>query len=447
VLPPFNSDHLGCDACMHAVFVYAQSLPDPQKRQQIAGILATYPQTAHWLAAQMLPLLGDDPYKALRAVSAASVLIMLAGQWFLFRSVLSAGAALLGVLAWQMVCYQTLTANPQLYCVAYFYTQAVGLAPVWLALGLATHPARSWPGRFLLDLVAVLLAAFAWQCHIVSGVVILGGLGLYSALRFLRQPNRADAWRIVLLVSFGLYVILGNDSLAYFAGSRHGEGSVPVKNHFLIFTWVPTLLLAGGWRVRGWFGARSQGWSDEVLDVLLCVLATAGVLQGYCAFEWAVLGTAASYCVLKFSYVTFPVASLIWFLLGSRWLAVQPSWSWPVRISAVGLTLLFAYLGFRVFVTNELRHTCPGPEHDPMRVVRQLQQADPAERANWIYFDPQMPQTSTFVNLVALDRTWEDALGVIAALRGWKPAQQPLPNQLRQHVRYSKLVLPGGSGR
>src|SRR5438105_4554454 len=56
VLPPFNSNHLGCDACHHAIMIHCQSLSDPAERVFLEGTFADYPQTAHWLAAQWMPL-------------------------------------------------------------------------------------------------------------------------------------------------------------------------------------------------------------------------------------------------------------------------------------------------------------------------------------------------------------------------------------------------------
>ena len=111
VLPPFNSNHLGCDACHHAIMVHCQSLADPAERAFLADWFADYPQTSHWLVACWMPLLDNDPYKAMRAVSAASVLLMLLGQFALLCRVLPGGPALLALLAWQLVCYLTNLAN------------------------------------------------------------------------------------------------------------------------------------------------------------------------------------------------------------------------------------------------------------------------------------------------------------------------------------------------
>ena len=322
LLPLCNNDHLGCDACHHAVLVYCQSLSNPVERAFLADTLTTYPQTAHWLAACWMPLLGGDPFKAMRAVTVVSLLLMLVCQFALLWRFLPAGLAMLALLVWQMVCYLTNTANTQYYCVAYFYSQGVGMAFVWLALLLWTHPARTPWLRTLLTTLGTGFAGLAYLCHIVPGVAVLGGLGTYSLAHWLWSRSRWELFRIALVAGVGLAVVLGTSQLAHMGQARQDTGTVPLKNWGLLVTWVPTLLFALGvilrsWRKQGLFastGNRDQQMI-ELLGVLTCVLGVTGLLQGYCALEY-LLGKSALYSANKFFYVLFPVASLLWLLAG-----------------------------------------------------------------------------------------------------------------------------------
>src|SRR5262245_30253597 len=62
VLPPFNSEHLGSDACHHAIMIHALSLSDAVEGAFIAGPYATYPHLSHQLAAWLMPLVGNDAF-------------------------------------------------------------------------------------------------------------------------------------------------------------------------------------------------------------------------------------------------------------------------------------------------------------------------------------------------------------------------------------------------
>jgi hypothetical protein len=465
VLPDYNSDHLGCDACHHAILVYRQTLADPSERDRIAPGLADYPQTSHWLAARAAPLFGGDPYKALRAASFATLLLLFAGPYFLLRTALAPPAALLCLLAWQLLCYLGRAGNPHYFCAAYFYSQAVGTAALWPALALYTRPARTPGARLLLGAAGALLAGFAYLCHIVPGVVMFGALGLYSLTRMARPPRLEEAARLLVLTATALAVVLGTDQLGAMSRNRSGGGDVPLRNYGLLLMWVPTLAagLALRWRRRR--EGAAEDWPDRVADALLCLLAAGGALQAYCALEWLRHGERYSYPALKFFYLLFPAASLLWFLAAARWLqrtprlvrwrtaldaargslAVRPALALAGTAAAVGL----AFLQARTFVENELYGAPTGPERHPAAVARRLAgraRGGGAGGAGPLYYDPALPQSSVFVNMVGLHRSLEDSYQLVFALRGWRPEEGPVPAGLDRVVPFSELILPDAPG-
>lgn len=484
VLPPFNSNHLGCDACHHAILIHCHSLTDPAERYFLADSLANYPQTAHWLSARWMPLLGGDPYKAMRAVSAASVLLMLVCPFVLLRRILPAGPALLAVLAWQMLCYLTNLANVQYYSVAYFFSQGVGMTFVWLAVTLVTWPAPKPWQRSLLTRLGALCAGIAYLCHIVPGVAILGGLGVYYLLCWWRSRTLADFARLILIGAVGLAVVLATTGqLAHLGKSRQDPGPVPLKNWAVLLAWIPTLLLSLGamfrWRLRNPLtpdpspprrGRGENPTTDDreqntiaLVEVLTCVLGVTGLLQGYCGLEY-LLGKAALYSANKFFYVLFPVATLIWVLAIVWWwqrsdlrhrLGSQPApQQWPVRLGTLSLQAaligLLLYLNGRVFVSNELMDEKVSADRHPVLVSRQLAQQlgrdhstdDPRWRSDLIYFDPALAQSSIFVNVVGLHRAWRDAYTAKEALADFRPGQAPPAPLQKQVIPFSQLVVP-----
>ncbi len=360
-----------------------------------------------------------------------------------------------------MLCYLTNLANVQYYSVAYFFSQGVGMTFVWAAVLLVTWPASVPWQRGLLTTLGVLFAGLAYLCHVVPGVAILGGLGLYFLVCWWRSRRLTDLVRLVLLGVVGLAVVLGTaEQLAHLGRSRTDPGPVPLKNWGLLLAWIPTLLIALWLTGRSWFwgvALRLSPAAAELLGVLTCVLAATGLLQSYCALEF-LLGKSALYSVNKFFYVLFPVCTLIWLLAGVAWLSrllgpgqdtlVRGRGSRPDWVVGTALVGLLVYLNGRVWITNELRDEHVGPERHPVQVSRQLERdsrpvgktADPCWRSDLIYFDPDLAQSSVFVNLVGLHRTWADACQVKGALTGWSPGQTP-PVQLEQ-VRFSRLVVP-----
>jgi hypothetical protein len=447
VLPPYNSNHLGCDACHHAVLIHYQGQSTAPPAALLEG-LADYPQTSHWLAARFLPFLDGDPYKAMRATAFATVILTLVCQYFLLRRVLPAAQAVLGTLVLQMVCYQTQTAETQYFCVAYFFAQAVGMLAVWLAVLFATQPAGTLPGRVTVWGMAVLCAALAYLCHIVPGAVVLGALGLFSLLRLIGRPRGLAAIQLLILAAVGGGIILGTNRLSYMAACRGADGSVPVKNTVVMFSWLPTLIAALAWQGRRLWKAEIPP-ADDLVRLLICLLCVAGGLQAYCAYEWAFLGKAAAYSVLKFFYVLFPVSVLVWVLAlaqGLQALWRLPSWSWPTRLIHAGLIAVLCYFNGRIFIRNELLPSCPDPERSPVRVARVALAAGAAE-ADLLYYDPTMPQSSVFVNVVGLHRSFSEAYSLVAVLHGWRPDQEPAPDALAKQVHFSRLVVAGLTDR
>ncbi len=456
ILPPFNSNHLGCDACHHAILIHCNSLADPVERRLLADVLADYPQLAHFLSAQWMPLLGGDAYKAMRASSMASVLLMLACQFALLRRFLPAGAAVLAVLAWQLLCYLTNLANVQYYSVAYFFSQAIGMTFFWAALVLATWPAPQAWQRGVLTVPAVLAAAVAYQCHVVPGVAILGGLGLYYLVCWWQSRHPADLARLGLVGAVGLALVLHTlGQLAHLGRSRQDmAGVVPLKNWSLLLAWIPTLLLSLGlmiWR-RSWL--RGNRTTLELIGLLTCVLFVTGLLQAYCGLEF-LLGKSGLYSVNKFFYVLFPVSSLIWLLAILSWLEPRRANAAPLaglsmQVGQAALIGLLLYLNSRVFVTGELKDEKVERNRHPVPVCRLLAEqlpqdrspADPGWRSDLIYYDPELAQSSVFVNIVGLRRTWSDAFRAREALTDFCPGQTP-PAQLRQ-IPFSRLIVPPG---
>jgi hypothetical protein len=453
VLPPFNSNHLGCDSCHHAILIHCQSLPDRAERAFLADYLATYPQTAHWLAARWLPLLGGDPYKAMRATSFASLLIMLALQFALLRRVLPAGPAVLALLAWQLLCYFGNVANVHYFSKAYFFSQAVGMTAAWAALLIATWPAHSPRWRGLHTLLAAALAGLAYLCHLVPGVTALGGLGLYYLLGWWRTRAAADAARVALVGGVSLALVLGTGQLAHMAHSRLEFGDVPVKNWSLLLAWVPLLLLALFRHARRRTEGPQPPPAEGLVELLTCVLCVTGLIQAYCAAEFA-LGKAAPYSANKLFYVLFPLTTLLWLLVGAGRLGRLPSlrpWTvWPLRAAGVAVGAFLLVRNGRVFVANELLDENVAPERNPVLVARRLARETAADaparsggrlwRSDLVYFDPGLRQSSVFVNVVGLRRSWSDAEVVLAALHSWEPVTAP-PTWLGP-VRCRRLILP-----
>ncbi len=457
LLPAYNSDHLGCDACHHAILIHCQTVADPAERELIAGVMVDYPQMSHALAALSLPLFGDDPYRAMRFASAAAVVLLLVSQLVLLRTAMSLPWALVSLAAWQLVCGVGNLGNVHYFCAAYFFAQAFGMIGVWLALALHTRPAASAGEKLLLGAGSSALAAFAYLCHLVPGVVVFGALGLYSLARLIGRRDALEAVRIALLIAVGALVIFGTSQLALMSRGRGAGGHVPIRHLALLLTWLPTLVVGAALRARQWRRGDDGGWPGAAMDGLLCVLVVAGGLQAVCAVEWLWHGETYLYPVLKFFYLLFPAASLLWFLAAAR-VAARAAAAVPAlgrwrekldgrgaRLATAGVAALLLGVALAPFVRNELRPEPVTPRRHPVAVARQLGlglRAQGKDRSDLLYYDPALPQSSVYANMVGLHRTLEDSYKLMFGLHGWDPAQGPVPARLRQDVSFSALVLP-----
>lgn len=465
-LPFFNSEHLGGDACQHAIMVYCQSLQDPTERSAVAGILEDYPPLAHFLAAQVMPLFGNDPYKAMRAISFASILAFLMGQYCLFRIFCPPATAVLVLLLWQMLCCFGNVGNAQYYYIAYFYAQAVGMTALYPAVALITMPAAAPVNRVLLGLGASLLGVFAYLCHIVPGAALFGALGLYTLICFVRRPNRVEGLRLLMVVVLGLAVVVGTKHLAMMGRLRNAEGSAPLKNIFLLLTWLPVALVAAAaaWRNRA--ASPRNPWRHSVQGGLACLLASAGLLQAICAFEWLVLAKCSSYPAMKLFYILFPVSSLLCVVTLVDWLSGNRAIAnWTQVLSrrfgsagtrlttanlSVALALLLCYLQMRPFVVNELRpDKGASPRSSPIQLAQQMQQllrTEPSEKKTAqeevLYYDPLFPNASVFVNVVGLHRPVGQTFEAVLSLLKWKPETEPVPESLKQQAHFVHLLMP-----
>jgi hypothetical protein len=459
VLPPYNSEHLGADACHHAMLIHTFSLPDPEERAYLRQAFAGYPLGSHWLASLMMPLLENDSYKAMRWLAFTSVLCLLAVQFHLFRGVMPSGAALLCLLAWQFLGCFTRAADIYFYVEAFFLSQAVGTLCLWLTIAVVFSSRDSWPR----STAAIGLAVAAYLCHLVPGAIALGGVGLVFLFRFRAQPQLRTLVPLMLLGMAGAWVVFGTDQLAFMKTIKDQDGDVPFKRLPINLLWVPTLaaalVIAKRVTLKNLAETRadfpSEGDKTRLAKILTCFLLVGGLLQAYCAFECLVLHTAAPYSVQKFFSFLFPAASMLWFL----WLT-PPVTRWlsglhvPQRISVrsrrfgyAAILLLLLYLNLGRYFAYELRPPRVDLEHHPVFTAQRLRQDLPSFRAqsdhvNAVYFDPALPQSSMFVNMIGLRRTHGETYLVLRTLRqnqeGWSRALEKLHGQLV----FSHLITP-----
>src|SRR5262249_6135788 len=122
-------------------------LSDAVEGAFIAGPYATYPHLSHQLAAWLMPLVGNDAFKAMRLVGMWCLLGLLAVQYHLFRRIFPPMIALLLLLAWQFLGCVTHTADTWFFLDAYFFAQAVGEWCLWLSIALISWSAGSSWGK------------------------------------------------------------------------------------------------------------------------------------------------------------------------------------------------------------------------------------------------------------------------------------------------------------
>lgn len=444
VLPPFNSEHLGGDFCHHAIMVYGQSLPDRAERTFVTQHFHDYPQTAHWLAARLLPLVDDDPYKALRVLSIAQLVLTFAVQFALMRCVVSRWWALVGTAMWAVLSAQTSTAHS--HVTTFFYAQALGTAFLWCTLLFANHlPPCGWRRWANLAIITG-LACLSYLCHIVPGVSALGGVGVWLLVNVIRERRWSGCVGMVVFGVVGLAVVFGTRQLAHMSSARVQDGDVPLKNVGLQWLWLPTFFVASVWYGSRWWRATPRTAVDVLWEVALCVLFVTGALNLYCIYEWQ-QGKAAAYSYKKFYYVLGPTTALVWLLAGWR-LAHARGWQlhgWFARhhrplLTAAAIGMI--YVNVRGHIRSELLPEHVSPERHPVRVARELlAEQPPWERGPRLYYDPQLVQTNTFINIVGLRRTFQDVQYLRQDLEGHS-FDQPIPPALQLHAPYSVLLLP-----
>ncbi len=466
VLPPFNSEHLGCDACHHALMIHALSLPDPAEGSYMAGPFASYPHLAHRLASVVMFAVDNDAYRAMRLIAVICLLGLAAVQYHLFRQAFSAPVALLVLFAWQALGAQTHTADIDFFRGPYYYAQGVGEFFLWLAVACAAWPAASRWTQGALIVAAIGLAAAAYLCHLVPGFCAFGGLGLLLLARLPLRPRGPTLLSLGLLGVVGLSVIIGTGQLTHMQDCKHIDGETPFTYLPVILLWIPTALVMAGVITRRL--GRPESAAQRLATTLGCFFVIAALLDGYTAYEWAIRQTVAPYGVKKFFFFLFSAASMLWFLwLVPRLASVATAWfrraasQWPAwRVRAglgLGVLALFAP-SFGPFFLKELRGPIADRDHSPEMIADRLHEGLPRFRsddpafgvASAIYFDPELPQTSVYVNMVGLRRSFADAYQIVTTLRDVDGARLPdALGRLRQDVPFSRLVSPADviSGR
>jgi hypothetical protein len=466
VLPPYNSEHLGPDACHHAIMIHALSLPNQQEGAFTAGHFATYPHLSHRIAASLLFAVNNDAFRAMRLVSVISLLGLLAVQYHLFRRVFSGRAGVLALVTWQALGSMTRTADMEFFRGPYFFAQGVGELFAWLAIALVSWPARTRWGRAGQTGVAIGLAVAAYLCHLVPGLVALGGLGLVLLMRLRLRPWWPTVVALGVLALAGLAAIFGTEQFAHMAACKQADGDTPFRYLPLVLLWIPTAVLAVAVAVRR-FKHPLTTPGQELTAVLTMFLLTAALLDGYAAFEWAVRNAVAPYAVKKFFFFLFADATMLWLVwlrpvlvrAARRWesLAVVrgPSGWRLTRLARAnwGLATLIL-LGFSVgpFIANELKGPVTPSDQTPESVAAQLYEGLPPfredEPGSWrsraIYFDPKLPQSSVYVNIVGLRRSFAEAYQVLNTLAQVPDKETPEAlHRLRGQVSFTRVISPG----
>ncbi len=457
-LPSFNSEHLGCDACHHALLIHAFSLPNLDERAFLTEPFKDYPRAAHWLAAQLMPLLGNDAFKAMRCLSIFSVFCLLGVQFHLFRRVMPAGVALLVLLVWQYLSCLTRTADIYFYMEAFFYAEAFGTLFLWLTIACISWAPKSAAGRRAMTGAAILLALLAYLCHIVPGLIALGGVGLVFLLGFVTKPGAWSFVPLAILILAGLWVIFGTGQLTAMQGWKGMGGALIFRRYPLIFLWLPTALAAAFLCWRRWRSQTEKDSGQNLSWVLTLFLLAGGLVHGYCAYEWAIRHTAAVYSVKKFFHFLFPAASMLWLIwlvpASKKHLAgLGSSSSWHVTLNRwyrpgyAALLIFLLFINLSRYFAYEFRGPTAGSDRNPVLVVNRLRQELPQFRqgtgqSECIYYDPLLPQSSVFVNIVGLRRTFGEAYQVMTSLREGKEDWPRTLEDLHQRVAFSRLIMP-----
>jgi hypothetical protein len=426
-------EHEGYDFVNHTILIHRQAHPVPASLQ---GYHGKYPQLSHAVAACFMPVLGDNAIRAMDCATWLVVLGLFAVQWTLLCRLLPAALALAGLVGWQYLRMQTLFGDWNFFTRNCYFPQAMGTLAVWLqvvVLASTTTPAR--PRRWLREGVALLLAAFAYGCHIVPGAAAFATLAVVQCSRLLGPDRKGACLRLLLTVLAGAALALGTDQLAVMAGARRDSAALPTVHLWLLLLWVPTLLAAWAGLVRGRWPGRPLRTDDQEV-VLACALLAVGGLQGYLALE-KVLGLSGSfYSANKFFWLTFAYASLLWVCWLSRGVRSLKLPLPPKRLQtilrpavAVGGVLL-ALFALRELLRDDLRRAdlkdisrpaawewgrCLLETPDPLALIRELTLRRGKLASGTYYHDPANPFTALFASVIGLEmnhdvglRCWSD---------------------------------------
>jgi hypothetical protein len=432
-------EHQGIDIVNHAILIHRQAHRVPTSDQ---GFHASYPQTAHALAAALMPLLGDNAVRAMDCAAWMTLLGMLACQYTLLCRLMGAWPALAVLVGWQWLCSQTLFADRDFFTTNYFYPQAVGTLFYWLALVLLSTP-ESGPTRVLWEGLALGAAALAYACHIVPGVAAFATLAAVQAYQ-LFLPGRLEALlRLLVTMIAGMCLVLASEQYRLMATARfQGNYWLPYNRLWLLLSWVPTLLVACGVLLRA-LGQRRALRPDNPAAVLTLGLLAAGALQGYLALEAVRAVTLGYYSAKKFFFLTFPLGGLLgcaaaWWLSGRRLAG-------SLRAALVAGGLLAAVVGLARWMICDPRH--PGAaaaELDPVAGAHMLAGLRPQLPPQTYFHDPAAPMNSLFASVVGLQLNHD------SGIHSWESLYTkafPLWLVARHGIIAHLLLPPGVDGR
>jgi hypothetical protein len=389
-----NLEQQGIDIVNHALMVRQLAIPGGDSEYWL-GEYATYPHTAHYLAAVFLPLFDGNPIQALRCAALFVLLVMLIAQYGLLRLLLPWAPAVLVLVLWQAACALVNVAdvNHFLWQGQYNYSRAVGAAALWLLLLLLARPPLGGWLHLCSPLPVVLLAAFALACHIAPGAIAFGTLGVFYLLTAWSDSGRRGESLIGLLLTLlaGAGMMFGTRLWQYMVANSGSDGYLPVPIAPLVALAAPTWV---GAAVLLWRGRRARSRSSPVVQCVACALLVAGPLQAYLLYKWHFLKTTAPYAVRSVLFYTFALTSLLWISGAVNWLryrisSVEALWSsrrtrWAATCMA-GTALI---VGLWVALYKDPVRRYYGIDRDPVQVARDLAEHH-EELAGCYYYDPR----------------------------------------------------------
>jgi hypothetical protein len=408
-----NLDWQGLDIASHALMVTweAESLPP-----EVLGHDRTYPRASHALAATLLPILRHNPIQAMRAVALITLFTMLSAKYTLLCRLVQPAPALILLVLWQWLAGWTRFADLSHFTHgSYLFSQAVAGAGFWLVVALlATVPSRPLQA-WALTILGVGLAAGAYACHLLPGVMALGMLAVFFGLRGFQYRSKTEFVRLFLTVVVGGVTILASTQWRLMAAARTAiyESWLPCEHLWLLLAWIPTLGVALA-RFAGRLGGKqSRSPLTDLELILVAGLLVSGSLQAYFAYEWGVQGTTSAYTVKKFFFFAFPLASLLWIY----WLvhgvkAIAFPIAVPAGLAPVAALVLVGICLYQM-LADDFKRPYFGRAHDPVYLARRLAgKREPLPRS--YYFDPEYPVGSLYASVAGLQinrdlafRCWE----------------------------------------